>query len=177
MKSYELRDKFLNFFSSKGHAVIKSASLIPDNDPTVLFTTAGMHPLVPYLMGEKHAMGSRLANVQKCVRTGDIEAVGDSSHCTFFEMLGSWSLGDYFKEEAIAYSWEFLTSPKWLGISKERLYFTVFEGDDDAPRDMESYHIWRSMGVEDSHIFFLSKEHNWWGPAGQTGPCGPDTEM
>lgn len=177
MKSDELREMFLRFFESKGHAIIKSASLIPDNDPTVLFTTAGMHPLVPYLMGEKHAMGTRLTDVQKCVRTGDIDEVGDASHCTFFEMLGSWSLGDYFKEDAISYSWEFLTSPRWLAIPKEKLFFTVFEGNEDAPRDMESYNIWRSMGVEDSHIFFLSKKHNWWGPAGQTGPCGPDTEM
>ncbi|MDL2289549.1 alanine--tRNA ligase [Clostridia bacterium OttesenSCG-928-F22] len=177
MKAYELRQKYLDFFKEKGHAVIKSASLIPENDPTVLFTTAGMHPLVPYLLGQKHPMGTRLVNVQKCVRTGDIDAVGDSSHCTFFEMLGNWSLGDYFKQEAIAYSWEFLTSPDYLGIDKNRLYFTVFAGDDDAPRDEESYAIWRSLGVEESHIFFLPKEHNWWGPAGQTGPCGPDTEM
>ncbi|MGI6175414.1 MAG: alanine--tRNA ligase [Christensenellales bacterium] len=177
MKSYELREKYLSFFRSKGHAIIKSASLLPENDPTVLFTTAGMHPLVPYLMGEKHPMGKRLANVQKCVRTGDIDEVGDASHSTFFEMLGNWSLGDYFKKEAIEYSWEFLTSKDYLGLDPSILYFTVFAGDEDAPRDLESYEIWRSLGVEDSHIFFLPKEYNWWGPAGQTGPCGPDTEM
>ncbi len=173
----ELRKKFLEFFEGKGHAIIRSASVIPENDPTVLFTTAGMHPLVPYLMGERHPMGKKLVNVQKCVRTGDIDEVGDASHCTFFEMLGNWSLGDYFKEDAISYSWEFLTDEKWLGIEKDRLYFTCFEGDADAPKDMESYNIWRKMGVEDDHIFFLPKKYNWWGPAGQTGPCGPDTEM
>ncbi|MHB1315090.1 MAG: alanine--tRNA ligase [Christensenellales bacterium] len=177
LKSYELREKYISFFRSKGHAVIPSASLIPENDPTVLFTTAGMHPLVPYLMGAKHPMGKRLTDVQKCVRTGDIDEVGDASHCTFFEMLGNWSLGDYFKEDAIAFSWEFLTGKNWLNIPKERLYFTVFQGDQDAPKDMESFNLWRKMGVSESHIFFLPKENNWWGPAGQTGPCGPDTEM
>lgn len=173
----ELREKYLEFFRAKGHAVIASASLIPENDPTVLFTTAGMHPLVPYLMGEKHPSGKRLVDVQKCVRTGDIDEVGDASHCTFFEMLGNWSLGDYFKEDAIAYSWEFLTSKEWLGLDKDKLYFTCFEGDQDAPKDMESFDNWRKMGVEESHIFFLPKKYNWWGPAGLTGPCGPDTEM
>jgi alanyl-tRNA synthetase len=177
LKANELRDKFLSFFREKGHAVIPSASIIPENDPTVLFTTAGMHPLVPYLLGAKHPEGKRLANVQKCIRTGDIDEVGDSTHCTFFEMLGNWSLGDYFKEEAIAWSWEFLTSEKWLNIPKERLYFSVFAGDEDAPRDMESYNYWLSHGVEKDHIFFLPKKNNWWGPAGATGPCGPDTEM
>jgi len=173
----ELREKFLSFFKEKGHAVIPSASVIPENDPTVLFTTAGMHPLVPYLLGAKHPEGTRLTDVQKCIRTGDIESVGDATHCTFFEMLGNWSLGDYFKKEAIEWSWEFLTSEKWLGIPKEKLYFTVFAGDEDAPRDMESYNYWRSLGVAEDHIFFLPKENNWWGPAGITGPCGPDTEM
>jgi alanyl-tRNA synthetase len=177
LNSEQLRELFLKFFNKHGHTIIQSASLIPENDPTVLFTTAGMHPLVPYLMGEKHPEGTRLADVQKCVRTGDIDEVGDASHCTFFEMLGNWSLGDYFKKEAIAMSWEFLTSPEWLGIDKSRLYFTCFEGDADAPRDMESFNQWRSMGVEESHIFFLPKKHNWWGPAGITGPCGPDSEM
>ena len=177
LKSDELRQLYLDFFQSKGHAVIPSASLIPENDPTVLFTTAGMHPLVPYLLGTKHPEGRRLTNVQKCVRTGDIDQVGDASHCTFFEMLGNWSLGDYFKKEAIEYSFEFLTSPDWLGIDLDRLYFTCFAGDDDAPKDTESAGIWKSLGVEESHIFFLNKEHNWWGPAGMTGPCGPDTEM
>jgi alanyl-tRNA synthetase len=168
---------YLDFFKSKGHAIIPSASLIPENDPTVLFTTAGMHPLVPYLLGAKHPEGRRLADVQKCVRTGDIDAVGDASHCTFFEMLGNWSLGDYFKKEAIAYSFEFLTSPDYLGLDLDRLYFTCFEGDEDAPRDTESAGYWMSHGVPESHIFFLNKKHNWWGPAGVTGPCGPDTEM
>lgn len=177
LTSHELRQMYLDFFASKGHKIIPSASLIPENDPTVLFTTAGMHPLVPYLLGAKHPEGKRLADVQKCVRTGDIDAVGDASHCTFFEMLGNWSLGDYFKEEAIAYSFEFLTSPEWLGIDKDRLYFTCFAGDQDAPKDTESAGIWMRLGVEQSHIFFLDKAHNWWGPAGITGPCGPDTEM
>ncbi|MBQ4061300.1 MAG: alanine--tRNA ligase [Christensenellaceae bacterium] len=173
----ELRELYLKFFESKGHTVIPSASLIPENDPTVLFTTAGMHPLVPYLLGEKHPAGTRLTDVQKCVRTGDIEEVGDASHCTFFEMLGNWSLGDYFKKEAIAWSFEFLTSEEWLGIPKERLYFTCFAGDENAPKDTESAQYWMDNGVEESHIFFLPKENNWWGPAGLTGPCGPDTEM
>ena len=177
LTSDELRQMYLDFFRSKGHAVIKSASLIPENDPTVLFTTAGMHPLVPYLLGEKHPAGTRLTDVQKCVRTGDIDEVGDESHCTFFEMLGNWSLGDYFKKEAIAWSYEFLTSDEWLGIEKDKLYFTCFAGDEDAPRDMQAYDRWREMGVADDHIFFLGKKHNWWGPAGITGPCGPDTEM
>ena len=177
LKSYELRDMYLAFFREKGHAVIPSASLIPENDPTVLFTTAGMHPLVPYLMGAKHPAGVRLADVQKCVRTGDIDEVGDASHCTFFEMLGNWSLGDYFKEESIAYSWEFLTDERWLGIDKDRLYFTCFAGDADAPRDTFSHDCWVKMGADPSHIFYLDKKHNWWGPAGVTGPCGPDTEI
>lgn len=177
LRANELRSLYLKFFKEKGHAVIPSASIIPENDPTVLFTTAGMHPLVPYLLGAKHPEGKRLTNVQKCIRTGDIEEVGNDTHCTFFEMLGNWSLGDYFKEEAIKWSWEFLTSEKWLGIPKEKLYVTVFEGDKDAPRDMESYEHWRGLGVAEDHIFFLPKEHNWWGPAGLTGPCGPDTEM
>ena len=173
----ELRALFLRFFQEKGHAVIPSASVIPENDPTVLFTTAGMHPLVPYLLGQKHPAGTRLTDVQKCIRTGDIDDVGDMSHLTFFEMLGNWSLGDYFKKEMIPWSWEFLTSEKWLGIDKDKLAFTVFEGDDDCPRDDEAANLWRSCGVKDDHLFFLPKEHNWWGPAGVTGPCGPDTEM
>ncbi len=177
LTSDELRQMYLDFFQSKGHAVIRSASLIPENDPTVLFTTAGMHPLVPYLLGEKHPAGTRLVDVQKCVRTGDIDEVGDESHCTFFEMLGNWSLGDYFKKEAIAWSYEFLTSSQWLGIDKEKLYFSCFAGDENAPKDMEAYENWRAQGVADDHIFFLPKENNWWGPAGITGPCGPDTEM
>ena len=177
MTSKELRQLYLDFFVSKGHAIIPSASLIPENDPTVLFTTAGMHPLVPYLMGAKHPEGTRLVDVQKCVRTGDIDEVGDSSHCTFFEMLGNWSLGDYFKKESIAYSWEFLTSEKWLGIDPSLLFFTCFEGDENAPRDTIAYDCWVSQGVKPNHIVFLPKKNNWWGPAGLTGPCGPDTEI
>ena len=175
--SSELRQKYLDFFKERGHAVIPSASIIPNNDPTVLFTTAGMHPLVPYLMGQKHPEGTRLTDVQKCIRTGDIDEVGDASHLTFFEMLGNWSLGDYFKKEAIAWSYEFLTSPKYLGLDPDKLAFTVFEGDSDAPRDEESAELWKAQGVKEDHIFYLPKKHNWWGPAGQTGPCGPDTEM
>ncbi len=177
LTSFEFRQLYLDFFASKEHAVISSASLIPENDPTVLFTTAGMHPLVPYLLGAKHPQGKRLVNVQKCVRTGDIDAVGDASHLTFFEMLGNWSLGDYFKKESIAFSYEFLTSEKWLGIDKNSLHFTCFEGDDDAPKDTESAQFWMSHGVDESHIYFLGKKDNWWGPAGITGPCGPDTEI
>ena len=180
MKTYhssELRSMFLKFFKDHGHAVISSASVIPENDPTVLFTTAGMHPLVPYLMGAKHPAGKRLTDVQKCVRTGDIDDVGDFSHLTFFEMLGNWSLGDYFKEQMIPWIWEFLTSPEYLGLPKDRLAFSVFAGDADCPRDEESAQLWRNCGVADDHIFFLPKENNWWGPAGITGPCGPDTEM
>ena len=175
--SAQLREMFQKFMESKGHHRIQSASVIPENDPTVLFTTAGMHPLVPYLMGTPHPAGTRLTDVQKCIRTGDIDDVGDPSHLTFFEMLGNWSLGDYFKKEAISWSWEFLTSPEYLGLDKDKLAFTVFEGDEDCPRDVESHDLWRSMGVAEDHIFYLPKEHNWWGPAGITGPCGPDTEM
>jgi len=187
MTSEELRQKYLDFFSSKGgsasggkskgHAIIPSASLIPENDPTVLFTTAGMHPLVPYLMGEKHPEGTRLVNAQKCIRTGDIEEVGNATHHTFFEMLGNWSLGDYFKKEAIEWSWEFLTSPEWLGLDKKRIAVSVFEGDDDAPFDNEAFEIWKNLGIPEKRIAKLPKKANWWGPAGVTGPCGPDTEM
>lgn len=193
MLAAEIRQKYLDFFQSKQHAIIKSASLIPENDPTVLFTTAGMHPLVPYLMGEAHPAGKRLADAQKCVRTGDIDEVGDATHLTFFEMMGNWSLGDYFKKEAIDWSYEFLTDPKWLGIPPEKIYVTVFEGDEDAPLDEESIEIWKdamaTKGIEtklfdereadnsSARIFALPKEENWWGPAGETGPCGPDSEM
>ena len=177
IKANELREKFIQFFKEKGHAVIPSASVIPENDPTVLFTTAGMHPLVPYLLGAHHPEGRRLTDVQKCIRTGDIEEVGDASHLTFFEMLGNWSLGDYFKKEMIAWSWEFLTSEEWLGLDKDHLAFSVFAGDETAPRDEESYNYWREQGVAEDHLFFLPRENNWWGPAGITGPCGPDTEM
>lgn len=170
-----LREKYLEFFKERGHSIISSSSLIPENDPTVLFTTAGMHPLVPYLLGEKHPNGTRLCDVQKCVRTGDIDNVGDATHCTFFEMLGNWSLGDYFKDESIAWSFEFLT--KVLQIPVEKIAVTVFEGDADAPRDEYSANVWASLGISRDKIFYLSKEHNWWGPAGQTGPCGGDTEI
>ncbi|MDR1596740.1 MAG: alanine--tRNA ligase, partial [Treponema sp.] len=159
------------------HAQIQGKSLIPENDPTVLFTTAGMHPLVPYLLGEPHPAGSRLVDYQKCIRTGDIEAVGDPSHLTFFEMLGNWSLGDYFKEGAIKMSFEFLTSPKWLGIPLEKLGVTVFQGDELVPRDDESAKVWKELGVPESRIAYRPREDNWWGPAGTTGPCGPDSEM
>lgn len=167
----------MEFFESKGHKVIPSASLIPENDPSVLFTTAGMHPLVPFLLGEKHPAGSRLTNVQKCIRTGDIDEVGDSSHHTFFEMLGNWSLGEYFKDGAIEYSFEFLTSLTYLGIDKERLAVSVFEGDSDAPFDNEAFEKWKSLGIPEKRIAKLPKKNNWWGPAGESGPCGPDTEM
>ncbi|MCM1438078.1 MAG: alanine--tRNA ligase [Roseburia sp.] len=177
LTSESLRKMYLDFFKSKGHAVIASASLIPENDPTVLFTTAGMHPLVPYLLGEKHPAGKRLCDVQKCVRTGDIDEVGDSSHCTFFEMLGNWSLGDYFKDEMIPWSFEFLTSPDYLGIPVEDIAITCFAGDDDCPRDTESAEKWLACGILPDNIYFLPKSGNWWGPAGTTGPCGPDTEM
>jgi alanyl-tRNA synthetase len=173
--SVELREKFLNFFKSKGHTIIPSASLVPENDPTVLFTTAGMHPLVPFLLGQKHPGGTKLTDVQKCIRTGDIDDVGDDTHLTFFEMMGNWSLGDYWKEDAIKWSFEFLTQE--LKIPLDRLAFTCFAGDADCPRDEESAKIWKSLGVKEERIAFLPKEDNWWGPAGKTGPCGPDTEM
>lgn len=172
-----IRNKFLEFFKTKNHAVIPSASLIPENDPTVLFTTAGMHPLVPYLMGEPHPAGNRLVDFQKCIRTQDIDEVGDNWHLTCFEMLGNWSLGDYFKEQSIAWSFEFLTDPKWLGLPQNKLCVTCFEGDKDAPKDVEAASAWKKMGFPDHKIIFLPKSDNWWGPAGQTGPCGPDTEI
>lgn len=171
----ELKRKYIEFFKSKGHVEIKSASLIPENDPTVLFTTAGMHPLVPYLLGEPHPAGKRLVNVQKCLRTDDIEDVGDAFHNTFFEMLGNWSLGDYFKKEAIEWAFEFLT--KVLKVEKDKISVTVFEGDSDAPRDDESIRIWMSLGIPKERIFLNPKKDNWWGPVGERGPCGPDTEI
>ena len=185
MTANELRNKYLEFFKSKGHAIIPSASLMPENDPTVLFTTAGMHPLVPYLMGEKHPGGKLVANVQKCIRTSDIDEVGDATHHTFFEMLGNWSFGDpsttlgagYFKKEAIEWSWEFLTSSEWLNFDKNRLAVSVFAGDSDAPFDEYSFNIWKNLGVPETRIAKLPKKNNWWGPAGETGPCGPDAEM
>ncbi|MDR0409677.1 MAG: alanine--tRNA ligase [Spirochaetaceae bacterium] len=179
MNANELRRKYIEFFKAKGHTQIQGKSLLPDNDPTVLFTTAGMHPLVPYLLGAEHPAGKRLVNVQKCIRTGDIDAVGDFSHLTFFEMLGNWSLGDYFKDEAIRISYEFLTSPQWLGIPHEKLGVTVFAGEEDIgiPPDDESAGVWRELGFSDDKISYRPREDNWWGPAGETGPCGPDTEM
>lgn len=195
MTAKELRQLYLDFFKSKGHAIIPSASLIPEHDPTCLFTTAGMHPLVPYLIKGPHPAGRRLASVQKCVRTSDIDEVGDATHHTFFEMLGNWSLGDpdapdgvgagYFKKEAIEWSWEFLTSPEWLNLDKNRLAVSVFAGDNDpgdkhganAPFDKEAHEIWKNLGAPEKRIAKLPKKNNWWGPAGATGPCGPDTEM
>lgn len=177
MTADELREMYLKFFEDKGHSVISGASLIPQNDPTVLFTTAGMHPLVPYLLGEPHPSGVRLCNCQKCIRTGDIESVGDPTHLTFFEMLGNWSLGDYFKEDAVAWSYEFLTSSSYLGLDPDKLFVTVFEGNENAPMDEESVAVWKKLGIPDERIFPLPIADNWWGPAGKTGPCGPDTEM
>lgn len=193
----QVRQMFLDFFKQKGHAIISSASLIPENDPTVLFNTAGMQPLIPYLLGQSHPMGKRLVGTQKCLRTVDIDEVGDNRHATFFEMLGNWSLGDYFKEETIQWSYELLVHKEWFSMDPERLYVSVFKGDDDAPRDDESINIWQAQfavhGIaaevgeagkdeptQDAHgarIYVYSKENNWWGPAGQTGPCGPDTEI
>ncbi|MFH1232536.1 MAG: alanine--tRNA ligase, partial [Patescibacteria group bacterium] len=175
--SNELRQKYLDFFKAKGHSIIPSASLIPDNDPTVLFTTAGMHPLVPYLLGEKHPEGKRLTSFQKCIRTSDIEAVGDKTHHTFFEMLGNWSLGDYFKEKSIAMSWEFLTSPEWLNLDKNKIAVSVFAGDNDAPFDQEAFDIWKNkINISEKKIAKLPKKNNWWGLE-SGGPCGPDTEI
>lgn len=176
MTSDELRKKYIEFFVNKGHKQISGASLIPENDPTVLFTTAGMHPLVPYLMGaQEHPMGKRLVDYQKCIRTGDIDSVGDPHHLTFFEMLGNWSLGDYFKKEMIAFSYEFLTTV--LKINPNKLSVTVFRGDDEVPRDNEAAETWQKMGIPKERIYFMPREDNWWGPAGTTGPCGPDSEM
>ncbi|GHT49842.1 alanine--tRNA ligase [Spirochaetia bacterium] len=177
MNANELRQKYIDFFKSKAHAQIQGKSLLPDNDPTVLFTTAGMHPLVPYLLGAEHPAGQRLVDFQKCIRTGDIDSVGDFSHLTFFEMLGNWSLGDYFKEDAIKMSYEFLTSKEWLGIPHDKLGVTVFEGEEGIPRDDESAEVWRSLGFSKDKISFRPRSDNWWGPAGATGPCGPDSEM
>ena len=175
MNARDLKQKYLDFFKNKGHAIIPSAPLVPENDPTVLFTTAGMHPLVPYLLGESHPQGKRLVSIQKSFRTVDIDEVGDGTHHTFFEMLGNWSLGDYWKREAIYWSYEFLTEE--LSLDSKRLWVTCFAGDSDAPRDTESAEIWKNVGIPDARIFFYGKKDNWWGPAGATGPCGPDTEM
>ena len=174
MKAIEIRNKYLEFFKRYGHAVIPSAPLIPENDPSVLFTTAGMQPLVPYLLGEKHPEGTRLTDYQKCVRTNDIDEVGDNRHLTYFEMLGNWSLGDYFKEESIAMSFEFLT--KELGIPVEKLSVTCFAGDEDCPRDEIAANAWKKAGILENHIYYYGKDDNWW-IAGEEGPCGPDTEM
>ena len=176
MNANELRSKYIEFFKSKNHAVISGQSLIPENDPSVLFTTAGMHPLVPYLLGEKHPAGTRLTDYQKCVRTGDIDEVGDPSHLTCFEMLGNWSLGDYFKKESIAFSYEFLTSPQWLGLDPRKISVTVFAGDDNAPRDEDAATFWKENGMPEDKIAYLPASDNWWA-AGPTGPCGPDTEI
>ena len=175
MNSKDLKEKYFEFFKEKKHSLISSASLIPEHDPSVLFTTAGMHPLVPFLMGQPHPQGKRIVDVQKCIRTVDIDNVGDPTHLTFFEMLGNWSLGDYFKKEAIEWSYEFLV--KVLGFDASKLSVTCFRGDKDAPKDEESALIWKKMGIPDERIYFLPKEDNWWGPAGKTGPCGPCTEM
>lgn len=176
MTSSEIRKRFISFFEKRGHAVLPSASLVPENDPSVLFNTAGMQPLVPYLLGEKHPLGTRLVNFQKCVRTGDIDDIGDNTHATFFEMMGNWSLGDYFKEDAIKWSFELLTSKEeGFGLDPSRLYVTVFEGNEDAPRDDEAVAIWKTL-IPEHRIYFLPAKNNWWSP-GENGPCGPDTEM
>lgn len=181
MDSNEIRSRFLKFFEKRGHAILPSASLVPLNDPSVLFNTAGMQPLVPYLLGEKHPLGTRLANIQKCVRTGDIDEIGDNTHATFFEMMGNWSLGDYFKKEAIEWSFELLTNKEiGFGLNPQRLYVTCFEGNNDAPKDIESAEIWKNIfekaGVTGERIYFMPAKNNWWS-AGDNGPCGPDTEM
>ena len=176
MTANELRSKYIEFFKSKGHAAISGQSLIPENDPSVLFTMAGMHPLVPYLLGEKHPAGTRLTDYQKCIRTGDIDEVGDPSHLTCFEMLGNWSLGDYFKKESIAFSYEFLTSPQWLALDPRKISVTVFAGDESAPRDEEAAGYWKANGIPEDKIAYLPASDNWWA-AGPTGPCGPDTEI
>lgn len=177
MTSNEIRKRFLDFFAKRGHAILPSASLVPENDPSVLFNTAGMQPLVPYLMGQKHPLGTRLASCQKCVRTGDLEDIGDNRHFSFFEMLGNWSLGDYFKEDAIKWSYEFLTSPdEGLGLDPARLAVTIFAGDEHAPFDQESKDIWMSLGIPEHRIYPLGADDNWWSP-GDNGPCGPCSEM
>ncbi len=183
MQSSEIRTRFLKFFEARGHKILPSASLVPENDPSVLFNTAGMQPLVPYLMGQKHPMGSRLADIQKCVRTGDLDDIGDNRHFSFFEMMGNWSLGDYFKEDAIKWSYEFLTNGddkedgnKGLGLDVKRLYVTIFAGDENAPFDQESKDIWMSVGIPENRIYALPAEDNWWSP-GDNGPCGPCSEM
>ncbi len=177
MTAEELRHLYFDFFIERNHTLIQGASLIPSEDSTILYTPAGMQPLVPYLLGEKHPAGKRLVDVQKCIRTGDIEEVGDSSHLTFFEMLGNWSLGDYFKREAITWSFEFLTSGKWLGFKPQQLHVTVFAGDEQIPPDEEAAALWEEVGISRDRIYFFGRDDNWWGPTGNTGPCGPDTEI
>jgi alanyl-tRNA synthetase len=177
MQSEEIRKRFLAFFEKRGHTILPSASLVPENDPSVLFNTAGMQPLVPYLLGQKHPSGTRLVNIQKCVRTGDLDDIGDNRHFSFFEMMGNWSLGDYFKKEAISWSYEFLTSKEeGLGLNPTQLYVTVFLGDENAPLDTESIEIWKSLGIPAERIYALPVDDNWWSP-GDNGPCGPCTEM
>ena len=175
MKAIELRRKYIEFFEKHGHKAIPSAPVVPENDPTVLFTTAGMHPLVPYLLGEPHPQGKRLTDYQKCIRTGDIDSVGDPSHLTFFEMMGNWSLGDYFKKESISMSYEFLKDV--LGFDMDKISVTVFAGEGGIPRDEEAADAWAEAGIPRDRIYYCDREHNWWGPAGETGPCGPDTEI
>jgi len=177
VSAYKLKKLYLEFFQKNGHKVIANASLVPENDPTALFISAGMHPLVPYLLGQRHPSGRKLVNVQRCLRTSDVDEVGDSFHLSFFEMLGNWSLGDYFKAESIPWSYEFLTSKEWLNIDEDKLSVTVFAGDDKSPRDTESARIWEGLGIPKDRIFYLPREDNWWGPIGSTGPCGPDTEI
>lgn len=177
MNSNEIRKRFLDFFEKRGHKIIPSASLVPENDPSVLFNTAGMQPLVPYLLGQKHPMGNRIVDIQKCVRTGDLEDIGDNRHFSFFEMLGNWSLGDYFKKEAVTWSYEFLTSKEeGLGLDPKRLYVTIFEGNDDVPYDEESKKIWMKVGIPENRIYALGADDNFWSP-GDNGPCGPCSEM
>jgi len=175
MTAFELRRKYIEYFKEHGHKEIPSAPVVPENDPTVLFTTAGMHPLVPYLLGQPHPQGTRLTDYQKCIRTGDIEDVGDNSHLTFFEMLGNWSLGDYFKNESIHMSYELLD--KVLGFDMNKISVTCFEGEEGIPKDEEAASCWVDAGIPRERIYFLGRKHNWWGPAGETGPCGPDTEI
>ena len=177
VSSYKLKKLYLEFFQKNDHKIIANASLVPENDPTALFISAGMHPLVPYLLGQRHPSGRKLVNVQKCLRTSDVDEVGDSFHLSFFEMLGNWSLGDYFKAESIPWSYEFLTSKEWLNIDEDKLSVTVFAGDEKSPRDTESARIWEGLGIPKDRIFYLPREDNWWGPIGSTGPCGPDTEI
>ncbi len=177
MQLSQLKQLYFQFFQERGHTIIPSASIIPVNDPTILFTPAGMQPLTPNLMGEPHQGGTRLVDSQKCIRTADIDDVGDDSHLTFFEMLGNWSLGDYFKTESIQWSYEFLTSPKYLNIPNEKLSVTCFAGEGNIPKDTESFELWKSVGIPEERIYFLGKDDNFWGPVGSTGPCGPDTEI